>query len=71
MKPFNPLEAVHPIGTGDVRDGIGITKLELFSAMAMQGMCADPQVNDAARCAGAAVKFAKALLAELENESKQ
>ena len=50
----------------------GLTKLELLSAMAMQGILASPHAvhNDAIWIAATAKSHAKALLAELEEEGK-
>lgn len=49
----------------------GLTKREHFAAMAMQGFCAAPDMPDATveGVAGASVKQADALLAELERTS--
>lgn len=47
----------------------GLTKRELFAAMAMQGFAADPKVAaPAAGVAQLAVKWADALLTELEKQ---
>ena len=44
----------------------GLTKRELFAAMAMQGHCANPNsIGTLAHFAMSSVKFADALLAEL------
>lgn len=48
----------------------GLTKRELFAAMAMQGMMADPSVYDIEFAASAAVKAADALLAALAEEAE-
>lgn len=47
MSANEPAFPMAPVGTGDPRDGmaggaVGLSKLELFTAMAMQGLCADP-----------------------------
>lgn len=44
---------------------IGLTKRELFAAMAMQGMLADGAVDIASTLAKLSVAYADALLAEL------
>lgn len=46
----------------------GLTRRELFAAMAMQGFAADPDTGDtgAAELANAAVAWADALIAELD-----
>ncbi len=51
----------------------GLTKRELFAAMAMQGMLgnANCTFGDAARCASEATRIADALLAELAREVSQ
>lgn len=53
----------------------GLTKRELFAAMAMQGICADPEAHKdeqtAPGIAIGAVKCADALLAELAKEAAQ
>lgn len=43
----------------------GLTKRELFAAMAMQGIAADPNCFNAKTCAKNAVEWADALIAEL------
>ncbi len=49
----------------------GLTKRELFAAMAMQGFASCPSVEATAeRCAAGAVAWADALLAELAKEPK-
>lgn len=50
---------------------LGLTKRELFAAMAMQGMCSDPKcklVDE--EVAPIAVKLADLLIAELNKEAK-
>lgn len=68
------------MGTGDrpafpvVEPGgvyaIGLTKRELFAAMAMQGLlaCRDELNSDSFKFARAAIRYADALLAELAKE---
>jgi hypothetical protein len=52
---------------GDGKQWDGLTKRELFAAMALQGLCADPSMRSIyAHAAGHAVGLADALLAELE-----
>jgi len=47
----------------------GLTKRELFAAMVMQGLAADPScTGEASAYAGVAVKWADALLAELAKD---
>lgn len=46
----------------------GLTRRELFSAMALEGMMADPNTVDPYHAAKAAVRYADALLAELDKE---
>jgi hypothetical protein len=48
--------------------GMGLTKREMFAAMAMQGLCADSNFPDSPRLIEASVELADALLAELEKE---
>jgi len=48
---------------------VGLTKLELFAAMAMQGICGDPSRSGTLEdYADDAVNAAKALIAALEKE---
>jgi hypothetical protein len=51
----------------------GLTKRELFAAMAMQGMMSNANCTfgDADRCASEATRIADALLAELAREVSQ
>lgn len=44
----------------------GMTKREYFAAMAIQGLCENPDMRDAETEANLAVKVTDALLAELE-----
>ena len=46
---------------------IGLTKREYFAAMAMQGLLTDIRLNDAKVVSFHAVKFADALIKELNN----
>jgi hypothetical protein len=46
----------------------GLTKLELFSAMAMQGLLAHYGNEGAEECAYNSVNIARALIAELEKQ---
>ena len=46
----------------------GLTKRELFAAMAMQGYCVTDQKVNAVRAAQFAVEIADALIAELNKE---
>lgn len=43
----------------------GLTKRELFAAMAMQGLAADPEPRGGMEAASVAVEWADALIAEL------
>lgn len=43
----------------------GLTKRELFAAMAMQGLAADPEPRGGMEAASIAVEWADALIAEL------
>jgi hypothetical protein len=61
-----------PLGSGDLRDPCGLTKRELFAAMAMQGMTGTMQLTtnpyrggEQVYLASAAVACADALIAEL------
>ncbi len=48
---------------------VGLTKRELFAAMAMQGLCADPEYDGVSeQYAELSVEFADALLAELAKD---
>ena len=49
----------------------GLTKRELFAAMAMQGLLADPTVIYVGGAAKQAVKHADALLAALESTKEE
>ena len=61
----------YPVGNSDRRDLIGLTKREEFAKAAMQGMCGDSSRDGSHQAfAEDAVKFADALLAELERTSK-
>lgn len=57
---------VFPIvqGTEEIHT-TGLTKRELFAAMAMQGLCADPEMGTVEKSAALAVKCADALIEEL------
>lgn len=46
----------------------GLTKRELFAAMAMQGFCADPEMGTIEKSASLAVKCADALINELNKQ---
>ena len=67
--------SAYPFDQEDISD-IGLTKRELFAAMAMQGMAANPADNYLAEVDGKivnvtskyAVKYADALIAELNKE---
>ena len=48
----------------------GITKRELFAAMAMQGMMADPNVDNPITAASLAVRCADALINELNKQNE-
>lgn len=63
--PLNPGETYTSHGVFD-----GLTKRELFAAMAMQGFAADPGITEARpeALAAGAVRWADALLAELAKE---
>ncbi|RZZ85669.1 hypothetical protein [Pseudoxanthomonas winnipegensis] len=72
--PANPVDGVKVIGLGmkgehiEIQLGLGLSKRELFAAMAMQGYCSvhegwDQPTHEVARCS---VAIADALLAELE-----
>ena len=56
-------------GDLSVKDG-GLTKREYFASMAMQGLCASPDMRDARTEANLAVKLAGALLEELERTNE-
>lgn len=45
----------------------GLTKRELFAAMAMQGACADPNCNDENKITTFALKCADRLIEKLNN----
>lgn len=74
-EPINPILELN--SQGQLEDtSYGLTKREYFAGLAMQGLCSacDEEgvwSHDAKIVAGAAVKYADALLAELErtNES--
>lgn len=57
----------------ELRQAVGISKLELFSAMAMQGMlAADVEFRQGSpKIASWSVECAKALLAELEGRAAE
>ncbi|GAB6121106.1 hypothetical protein [Dysgonomonas termitidis] len=59
---------VFPIVQGTEIHTTGLTKRELFAAMAMQGILADPEVSDAIKASSFAVKCADALINELNKE---
>ncbi len=68
----NPGDAVNPTFNNGVLMSTGLTKRELFAAMAMQGLCAlsddeYPYMDDAAKVA---VGFADDLIKEL-NERQE
>ena len=57
----------HPLHGMQIGSSAGLTKRELFAAMAMQGMCADPdRKGEFEHYAIDAVRMADALLAALE-----
>jgi hypothetical protein len=47
-----------------------LTKRELFAALALQGLLADPNVVDSEYAAPTAVKMANALIRELNKDKK-
>lgn len=62
--PLNPGEAFRGMSPAD-----GLTKRELFAAMVMQGLAADPNcTQEAAAIASLAVAWSDALLAELAKD---
>jgi hypothetical protein len=69
---FEPHElGAHTLAGEKPRDPVwkqspGLTKRELFAAMAMQGLCSGKYLGEPAQEATKAVQFADALLAELE-----
>jgi len=71
----NANESAFPISMGPVSDGDyipGLTKRELFSAMAMQGLCANPsRVGKFDGYAVDALYLADALLAALATPSEE
>lgn len=57
---------VFPIILGDAPGTFGLTKHELFAAMAMQGLLGDPECTpNREHVAAAAIEFADALLKKL------
>ena len=64
-----------PIPMGSISDGdyiVGITKRELFAAMAMQGLCANPsRVGKFDGYAVDALRLADALLAALATPAEE
>lgn len=62
---MNGNDAAYPL-MGKISAAAGLTKRELFAAMAMQGLLAYPHSNQTVGvCASVAVKAADALIAEL------
>ena len=66
-------EPAYPVGSGDMRDPCGLTKRELFAAMAMQGLLSHPKCRDVGYGDGTdgivaieSVMMADALIAALE-----
>lgn len=49
----------------------GLSKRELFAAMAMQGILADPNASNPKLCASLAVRFADALIKQLNNGKEE
>lgn len=68
MPSSKPDEPMFSYTTGPAQ--VGLTKLELFAAMAMQGMAASPHAWEVAyeKLADYSVAQAKALIAALEKE---
>jgi len=69
MPSTKPTDPAFPVSSGGALFD-GLTKLELFAAMAMQGFCANPNAWEVTHYAVAehSVAAAKALLAALEKE---
>lgn len=69
---FGPDEKVRGMQTGTYSGyEIGLTKRELFAAMAMQGLLSDPNYNETpTRMAASCVRAADALIAELSKPTE-
>ena len=69
MPPTQPTDPAFPVSSGGALFD-GLTKLELFAAMAIQGFCANPSAFECTHGAVAefSVDAAKALIEALEKE---
>ena len=63
-------KAVYPVRGGATVVNVGLNLREYYAGLAMQGMLADPSIDESAEeCAVVAVLFADALIAELEKKA--
>lgn len=62
-----PKELDQPI-QNHITSSFGLTKRELFAAMALQGILSDPEVTDAIKSSSFAVQCADALINQLNQE---
>lgn len=77
-EPINPSEVQINTDNGDVhqnciangvRTASGLTKREYFTALAMQGLCANVESESIADIASSSVKIADALIKALNKEN--